>query len=79
MPSTAPRRQRLPASWKRFAMVIGMPDTFQDPSGNTAAFRAFAHPAEAPAAKPAPNLPMIIGGLVAVAVVLALIGWLALG
>ncbi|MGW4467889.1 hypothetical protein [Micromonospora sp. NPDC004704] len=58
-----------------------MPDSYQDPSGNTEAFRAFAHPsAEPPAApaKPSPNLPLIIGASVAAVVVLALIAWLTL-
>jgi hypothetical protein len=61
-------------------MVFGMPDMHQDPSGDTAAFRAFAHPdAEPPAAaKPSPNLPLIIAVAVVVAIVLGLIGWLAL-
>ena len=76
-----PRRQESPVRPGPFAMVFGMPDTYQDPSGNTEAFRAFAHPAaEPPAApaKPSPNLPLIIGAVVAVVVVLGLIGWLAL-
>lgn len=64
--------------WGRFAMVIGMPDTYQDPSGNTEAFRAFAHPAAEPPAPPAKssNLPLIVG--VAAVVVIALIAWLTL-
>lgn len=61
-------------------MVIGMPDTYQDPSGNTEAFRAFAHPAAEPPPAPAKssNLPLIIGVAVAAVVVIALIAWLAL-
>ncbi|MEV0713953.1 hypothetical protein [Asanoa sp. NPDC050611] len=55
-----------------------MSDDYRDPSGNTEAFRAFTAREEAagPSATPAaPNnrLPLIIGGLVAAAVVIILV------
>ncbi|MFI6761567.1 hypothetical protein ACIBF5_20755 [Micromonospora sp. NPDC050417] len=58
-----------------------MPDTYQDPSGNTEAFRAFAHPAAEP---PAPvkssssNLPLVVALVVSAVVVIGLIAWLVL-
>ncbi|MFK3983179.1 hypothetical protein ACI2K4_22725 [Micromonospora sp. NPDC050397] len=58
-----------------------MPDTYQDPSGNTEAFRAFAHPASEPPAPPvksSSNLPLIVGVAVAAVVVVALIAWITL-
>lgn len=59
-----------------FAMVLRMSDNHVDPSGNTEAFRAFTqNPApEAPAAS---KTPLIIGGVVAVVVIIGLIVWLA--
>ncbi|RKR88218.1 hypothetical protein BDK92_2526 [Micromonospora pisi] len=61
-------------------MVIGMPDTYPDPSGNTEAFRAFAHPAAEPSApvKSSSNLPLVVALVVAAVVVVGLIAWLAL-
>ncbi|MEE6257150.1 hypothetical protein [Plantactinospora sonchi] len=56
-----------------------MADPHRDPSGNTEAFRAFAHSGEAPAAAPPSRLPLIIGVVVVVALLIVLIGWLALG
>ncbi|WP_203859025.1 hypothetical protein [Plantactinospora mayteni] len=56
-----------------------MADQQPDPSGNTEAFRAFAHTPESAAAEPPSRLPLIIGIAVAVVVVVALVGWLALG
>ncbi|MEO3744348.1 hypothetical protein [Plantactinospora sp. B5E13] len=56
-----------------------MADPHPDPSGNTEAFRAFAHSTEPPAAAPPSRLPLIIGIAVVVAVLIVLIGWLALG
>jgi hypothetical protein len=54
-----------------------MPDETVDPSGNTEAFRAFTStPAETEPA--ASKLPLIIGGVVLAAAVIALILWLAL-
>ena len=66
----------------RFAMVVGMPDQYQDPSGNTEQFKAFVARQEAPpAAAPAPvsssKLPLIIGAVVVAVIVIALIAWLA--
>jgi hypothetical protein len=54
-----------------------MSDETQDPSGNTQAFRAFVQRDE-----PAPtrsNLPLIIGGAVAVLVILLVVALLFLG
>ncbi|WP_229071362.1 hypothetical protein [Actinoplanes sp. DH11] len=53
-----------------------MPDNSVDPSGNTEAFRAFTRTtsdSEAPS-----KLPFVIGGVVAVVVLLALVAWLTL-
>jgi hypothetical protein len=55
-----------------------MSDEYQDPSGNTQAFRAFAQRDE-PAAQARSNLPLIIGGAVAVVVILLVVGLLLLG
>ncbi|WP_170208558.1 hypothetical protein [Micromonospora pisi] len=57
-----------------------MPDTYPDPSGNTEAFRAFAHPAAEPSApvKSSSNLPLVVALVVAAVVVVGLIAWLAL-
>ena len=49
----------------------------RDPSGNTEAFRAFTQLPE-PAKPPASKAPLIIGGVVAAAVVIAVLLWLAL-
>ncbi|MEV0153143.1 hypothetical protein AB0H57_05295 [Micromonospora sp. NPDC050686] len=55
-----------------------MSENFTDPSGNTAQFRAFAH-APDDAAAPAPSrLPLVIGGVAAAVVLLAVAVWLAL-
>ncbi|MBE1487185.1 hypothetical protein [Plantactinospora soyae] len=56
-----------------------MADQHPDPSGNTEAFRVFAHPTEPATVEPTSRLPLIIGVAVAVALLAALIGWLALG
>ncbi|GIF72719.1 hypothetical protein [Asanoa siamensis] len=60
-----------------------MSDDYRDPSGNTEAFRAFTarEEAAAPSVAPAaPNrLPLIIGGVVAAAVVIVLVLVFALG
>ncbi|SIR63740.1 hypothetical protein [Micromonospora avicenniae] len=55
-----------------------MPENYTDPSGNTEAFRAFAHTPEpsAPAAAPS-RLPMIVGAAVVVVVLVAVAVWLA--
>jgi hypothetical protein len=53
-----------------------MSDNSVDPSGNTEAFRAFTNNAPEPA--PASRTPMIVGGVVAAIVVIALILWLVL-
>jgi hypothetical protein len=54
-----------------------MPE-YEDPSGNTQAFRAFAQSTE-PAAEPSSKLPLIIGVAALAIVVIALVAWLALG
>jgi hypothetical protein len=54
-----------------FAIVVGMPDEYVDPSGNTQAFRAFTQSAE-PAAERPSKLPWIIGAAVAAVVVVVL-------
>jgi hypothetical protein len=56
-------------------MVSRMPDNPVDPSGNTEAFRAFSNNPQEPAA--ASRTPLIVGGVVAAVIVLALIVWLA--
>jgi hypothetical protein len=58
-------------------MVLAMSDNSVDPSGNTEAFRAFTHntPQEPATAS---RTPLIIGGVVAAVVVIALVVWLAL-
>jgi hypothetical protein len=55
-----------------------MSDDYQDPSGNTEAFRAFAGREEPPAQAGLPRY-LIIGGAAAVAVVVILVLVLALG
>jgi hypothetical protein len=55
-------------------MVSPMSDNPVDPSGNTEAFRAFTNLPEEP--KAASKTPLIIGGVVAAAIVVALIVWL---
>ncbi len=64
----------------RFAMVVGMPDQYQDPSGNTEQFKAFMARQEATPAAAAPvsssKLPLIIGAVVVAVIVIALIAWL---
>ncbi|MEQ4303377.1 hypothetical protein ABNF97_18655 [Plantactinospora sp. B6F1] len=54
-----------------------MADQHPDPSGNTEAFRAFAHSPESSAAEPPSRLPLIVGIAVVVVVLAALVGWLA--
>ena len=54
-----------------------MSDEYQDPSGNTQAFRAFAQRDEQ--AQPRSNLPLIIGGAVAALVILLVVALLFLG
>jgi len=56
-----------------------MADQHPDPSGNTEAFRAFAHTAEPGTVAPSSRLPLIIGVAAAAVVLLALVGWLAMG
>jgi hypothetical protein len=57
-------------------MVVPMSDNSVDPSGNTEAFRAFTQKApQEPAG--ASRAPMIIGGAIVAAVLIALIIWLA--
>jgi hypothetical protein len=54
-----------------------MSDEYQDPSGNTQAFRAFAQREEP--AQTRSNLPLIIGGAVAALVILLVVVLLFLG
>jgi hypothetical protein len=54
-----------------------MSDEYQDPSGNTQAFRAFAQSDEPEQSRS--NLPLIIGGAVAVLVILLVVVLLFLG
>jgi hypothetical protein len=55
-----------------------MSDEYQDPSGNTQAFRAYAQGSD-PAVPSRRNLPLIIGGAVAVLLVLVVVVVLLLG
>ena len=57
-------------------MVARMPDEAADPSMNTEAFRAFSQTPEE--AAPASKTPLIIGGIVAAVVVVAVILWAVL-
>ncbi|GAB1694222.1 hypothetical protein KRM28CT15_60250 [Krasilnikovia sp. M28-CT-15] len=59
----------------RFAIVLPMPDNSVDPSGNTEAFRAFTQN-PAPEEPPASKVPLLVGGVVVAAVLVALIVWL---
>ncbi|WP_412752771.1 hypothetical protein [Krasilnikovia sp. M28-CT-15] len=52
-----------------------MPDNSVDPSGNTEAFRAFTQN-PAPEEPPASKVPLLVGGVVVAAVLVALIVWL---
>jgi hypothetical protein len=54
-----------------------MSDEYQDPSGNTQAFRAFAQRDEPAQARS--KLPLIIGGAAAVLVILLVVALLFLG
>lgn len=63
---------------RRFARVARMPDETIDPSGNTEAFRAFTNTPQEPEQPASAKLPLIIGGVVLLAAVVALIAWLAL-
>ncbi|GIE27577.1 hypothetical protein Ait01nite_006220 [Actinoplanes italicus] len=53
-----------------------MSDNQVDPSGNTEAFRAFTR--TTPDAEAPSKLPLVIGGVVAAVVLIAVIVWLAL-
>ena len=60
-----------------FAMVAAMSDGNVDPSMNTEAFKAFtSSPAEPEQTAPS-RMPLIIGGVVAAVIVIALVVWLA--
>jgi hypothetical protein len=52
---------------------------YQDPSGDTEAFRTFAQSPEPATAAPAGKLPLAIGGVVAAVVLVALVAWLVAG
>nr|WP_201749058.1 hypothetical protein [Micromonospora acroterricola] len=57
-----------------------MPENYTDPSGNTEAFRAFTQTPEAAGPANAPSrTPLIIGAALVVVLLVALVGWLALG
>ncbi|GGK17520.1 hypothetical protein GCM10010124_07560 [Pilimelia terevasa] len=55
-------------------MVMAMPDTYNDPSGNTAQFQAFV---TSPPPAPAKRTPvgLIVGGVVLGVAVLAALAW----
>jgi hypothetical protein len=55
-------------------MVLAMSDNHVDPSGNTEAFRAFTQ--NPPQEQAASKTPLIVGGVVAVVVVIAILIWL---
>jgi hypothetical protein len=69
---------------ERFAIVRGMADEYEDPSGSTMAFRAYMNrqEQEQQAAAPAPakksNLPLIIGAVVGAVVVVGVLLFLVL-
>ena len=62
-----------------FASVCDMSDENVDPSGNTAAFRAFADSPEPATNAASSKTPLFIGVALAAILVLALAIWLALG
>lgn len=55
-------------------MVLAMSDNHVDPSGNTEAFRAFTQ--NPPQEQAASKTPLIVGGVVAAVVVIAILIWL---
>ncbi|MCX4389695.1 hypothetical protein OG777_22575 [Micromonospora peucetia] len=55
-----------------------MPENHTDPSGNTAAFRAFAHTVEPETPAGASRTPLLVGAAAVVVVLVALLAWLAL-
>jgi len=55
-------------------MVLAMSDNHVDPSGNTEAFRAFTQ--NPPQEQAASKTPLIVGGVVAAVVVIAVLIWL---
>ncbi|MER7331520.1 MULTISPECIES: hypothetical protein [unclassified Micromonospora] len=56
-----------------------MPENHTDPSGNTAAFRAFANTAEPEAPAGASRTPLLVGAGAVAVVLVALLAWLTLG
>lgn len=62
-----------------FANLCGMSEENIDPSGNTAAFRAFANTPEPAVSEPPAKTPLFLGIGFAALLVLALALWLALG
>jgi hypothetical protein len=54
-------------------MVVRMSDNHVDPSGNTEAFRAFTQSPQPPPVKS--RTPLIIGGVIALVVIIAVIIW----
>lgn len=63
---------------RTFANLCGMPDENVDPSGNTAAFRAFANTPEPTVSEPSSKAPFLVGVGFAAVLVVALALWLAL-
>lgn len=68
-----------PPAAETFASVCGMSDENIDPSGNTAAFRAFASTPEPAVNEPSSRAPLLVGVGFAALLVLALALWLAFG
>lgn len=59
-------------------MVTAMAENRTDPSGNTEAFRAYAHPAEPEAPAGASRTPLLVGAAAVAVVLVALLAWRAL-
>ncbi|MBQ1071824.1 hypothetical protein KBX06_01370 [Micromonospora sp. C31] len=55
-----------------------MAENRTDPSGNTEAFRAYAHTAEPEAPAGASRTPLLVGAAAVAVVLVALLAWLAL-
>ncbi|MEU9506932.1 hypothetical protein AB0D32_11700 [Micromonospora sp. NPDC048170] len=55
-----------------------MPENHADPSGNTAAFRAFAHTVEPEAPAAASRTPLFVGAAAVAVVLVVLLAWLVL-
>ncbi|MER7416275.1 hypothetical protein ABT346_05720 [Micromonospora peucetia] len=55
-----------------------MPENHMDPSGNTEAFRAFAHTNEPESSAGASRTPLLVGVAAVAVVLVALLAWLGL-